>query len=121
MASENDELLGVVKEMRDILLKIFECYEEQYLEIQRRKFGEKHDAFKKLLTPIRRKIFPLFFDPRELSQTSIANEVNTSKQNVNNFIALLLETDLVSKVVEKDGKVVYQDKYRLMNLLSEKE
>ena len=41
MSTTNDELLGVLKEIRDTLSRIYTCFEEQYLEIHKQKVEEE--------------------------------------------------------------------------------
>jgi DNA-binding MarR family transcriptional regulator len=118
MSENNDELLEVAKEIRDILLRIFVCYEEQYTEIQRKKAAEKLKALKAVLTTSeRKKIYYLLFDPRNLSQTDIAKEVKVSQPAVSQCVNALLGQDLIEQAKSENGKVVYKDKYNLAKLL----
>jgi len=114
MSATNDELLGVLKEIRDTLSRIYTCFENQYLEIQKQR--EKLAVLEDMLTPVRRKIYPLLFDRRQLSQTAIANEVGITQQSVSQFISLLLAQDLIDRVEDEDSNVTYRDKYDLAEL-----
>ncbi len=116
MNTNNDELLKVLAEIRELLVPISVCHEEQYLEIQKRKRAEKRDTFRAMLTPIRREMYPLLFDPRRLSQVEIADEINTSQPTVSRFVNMLLEQDLIEPISDEDGSVVYRDKYDLISL-----
>ncbi len=110
------EVLAVLEEIRDILNRIYTCFEDQYLEIQKRKYAEKVSKFEGMLTDIRRKIFPLLFDKRHLTQVEIASFVGVSKQAVSKFVSLLIENDLINQVSE-NGKPIYDDKYDLEKFL----
>jgi DNA-binding MarR family transcriptional regulator len=117
MSTNDDELLEVAKEIRDILSRIYVCFEDQYLEIQRKKAGEKLKALEAILTtPARRKIYSLLFDPRNLSQTEIAKEVQVSQPTVSLFVKELLGQDLIEQVKGENGSV-YRDKYDLTKLV----
>ena len=118
-SSSNDEVLRVLKEIRDILSRIYICFEDEYLEIQRRRVGDKLEAFESMLTPVRRKIYPLLFDSRQLSQMQIADEVNTSQPTVSRFISALLDQGLIEQIEHEDGNVTYLDKYDLVSLLQD--
>ena len=118
MSTDNDELLKVLDEIRNLLIPISTCFEEQYLEIQRQKMGEKYETFKAMLSPIRRKIFPLLFDRRRLSQVEIASEVNTSQPTVSRFISLLQEQDFIEPIKDEYGNTIsYRDKYGFIKQL----
>jgi Fe2+ or Zn2+ uptake regulation protein len=109
MSTGNDELLEVAKEIRDLLSRIYVCFEDQYLDIQRQKAGEK-------LTPVRRKIYPLLFDSRHLSQVEIANAVNTSQPTVSRFVSLLIDQGIIEQVEDEHG-IKYVDKFDFIKLL----
>jgi len=119
MNANDDELLKTVKEIRDLLIPISACFEDQYLEIQRQKLGEKIETFEAMLTPIRSEIFPLLFDPRRLSQVEIADEVNTSQPTVSRFVSILLKEDLIEQIEDNNGNILYQDKYNLVKMLQQ--
>lgn len=114
MSATNDELLGVLKEIRDTLSRIYTCFENQYLEIQKQR--EKLAILEDMLTPVRRRIYPLLFDRRQLSQTAIANEVGITQSAVSQFMSVLLAQDLIDRVEDEDSNVTYRDKYDLAEL-----
>jgi predicted transcriptional regulator len=116
MSTGNDELLEVAKEIRDLLSRIYVCFEDQYLDIQRQKAGEKLQAFEDLMTPVRRKIYPLLFDSRHLSQVEIANAVNTSQPTVSRFVSLLIDQGIIEQVEDEHG-IKYVDKFDFIKLL----
>lgn len=116
MDEPKDEALAVLVEIRDTLNRIYTCFEDQYLEIQKRKYGEKVKVFEAMLTDVRKKIFPLFFDQRRLSQVDIAKVVGISQPAVSQFVRLLIENDLIEQV-EEAGSITYRDKYDLSKLL----
>ena len=118
MSTKDDELLEVAKEIRDILSRIYVCFEDQYLEIQRTKMEEKLKALEAVLTTsARRKIYPLLFDHRALSQVEIAKEVQVSQPTVSNFVNLLLDQGFIEQTKNENGKATYHDKYDLAKLL----
>jgi hypothetical protein len=117
MSANNDELLETAREIRDLLARIYACFEGQYLEIQKQKLGKRLEIFKAMLTPIRKKIYPLLFDPRHLSQVEIAKEASTSQPNVSKFVSALIDQDLIEQTKNSDGTITYHDKYDLVKLL----
>jgi DNA-binding transcriptional ArsR family regulator len=116
MDEPRDEALKVLIEIRDTLNRIYICFEDQYLEIQKRKYGEKVKAFQGMLTDARKIIFPLLFDQSHLSQGEIARATGISQQAVSQFIILLIKNDLIEQF-EQGGKTIYRDKYDLIKLL----
>jgi len=119
MDTSNNELLKILEEIRDLLIPISACFEDEYLDIQRQK--KRLEDLKPMLTSIRRSIFPLLFDPRRLSQVAIAEEVTTSPSNVSRFTKTLLEKDFVEQIKDENGNTVYQDKYNLVKWLQNAE
>ena len=117
MSTNNDELLQILREIHDILSRIYTCFEDQYLEIQKQKVGEKLETLENMLTPVRRRIYPLLFDTRRLSQTEIADKANTTQPTVSRFISVLLAEDLIRQSESEDGIVVYRNKYDLAKLI----
>jgi predicted XRE-type DNA-binding protein len=116
MDEPKGEVLEVLAEIRDTLNRIYTCFEDEYLEIQKRKYGEKVKAFEAMLTDVRRKIFPLLFDKRHLSQVEIAQAVGISQPAVSKFVSLLIENDIIEQIEEAD-KIIYRDKYDLIKLV----
>jgi predicted XRE-type DNA-binding protein len=116
MDEPKDEVLEVLVEIRDTLNRIYTCFEDEYLEIQKRKYGEKVKVFEAMLTDVRKKIFPLLFDQRHLSQVEIAQAVGITQSAVSKFVSSLIENDIIEQVEEAD-KIIYRDKYDLIKLL----
>lgn len=117
MGTDNDELLEVAKEIRELLSRIYVCFEDQYFEIQKKKAGEKLKALKAVLTtPERKRIYPLLFDPRNLSQAEIAKEAQVTRPAVTQFVSLLLEQGLIEQD-KRNGRFIYYDKDGLAKLL----
>jgi predicted XRE-type DNA-binding protein len=116
MDEPKGEVLEVLVEIRDTLNRIYACFEDEYLEIQKRKYGEKVKAFEAMLTDVRKKIFPLLFDQKQLSQGEIAKVVGISQPAVSQFVKLLIENDLIEQV-DKADKIIYRDKYDLIKLI----
>lgn len=121
MSTSNDELLKTLKEIRDLLIPISACFEDQYLEVQRQRKAEKQETFRAILTSARRKIYPLLFDPRRLSQVEIAKQVNITQPAVSQFVNTLLERGLIERLEDGDGVTVYRDKYNLLDVLQDME
>ena len=61
MGEPKGEILEVLVELRDTLNRIYACFEDQYLEIQQRKHGEKVEAFKGMLDRPSQKGFSITF------------------------------------------------------------
>jgi predicted transcriptional regulator len=120
MDEPKGEILEALVEIRDTLNRIYICFEDQYLEIQNRKYGEKVEAFKASLTDVRKKVFELLFDQRHLSQGQIAQAAGISQPAVSRFVSLLIEKDLIEQV-EEDNKIIYHDKYDLRKWLQKLE
>jgi hypothetical protein len=110
--ADSDEILKILKEIRDLLVPISACFEEQFAEIQRERLGTKLKGLEALLTPIRLKICPLLFDPRNLTQTQIAEEANTTQPTVSRFINTLLEHGWIEP--DETGAAPYKDKFDLL-------
>jgi DNA-binding MarR family transcriptional regulator len=119
MPETNDELLTLVREIRNLLVPISACFEERFAEIQKQRWRPKREAFKAILTPTRRAIYPLLFDPRNLSQIEIAKELGISQPAVSRFVGMLQEQDLIDQSRDQAGKIAYIDKYNLVELLNE--
>jgi DNA-directed RNA polymerase specialized sigma subunit len=118
MDEPKNETLEVLTEIRNTLNCIYACFEEQYLEIQKRKYGDKVQALEAILTDPRRKIFPLLFDERHLSQGEIAKTVGVSRQAVSQFISLLIKYEIIEQH-SKVNKIIYNDKYNLIKLVQQ--
>jgi len=117
MTASNDELLTVLKEIRDILSRVYVCFEDQYREKQAQKAQEKLEALKGMMTPERERVYPLLFDHPRLSQAEIASRTDTSQPTVSRFIAALLEQGLIEETQSKNGSVTYVDKYDFLELM----
>lgn len=110
MEEENQQVITLLKDIRDILQRIDLCFEDQYLEKQKQKNAEKFSKFESILNDSRKKIFPMLFDNKHLSQSEIARIVGVDKSTVSRFIKDLLENDLIEQN-KTDDKVYYRDKY----------
>ncbi len=111
--TNDQEVLALLHEIRDLLTQIAVCYEDQYAEIQQRRQEQKLEEFYALMTPIRWRILPLIFDPANLLQDQIAEKVGTSQPTVSKFITALSSADLIDQEKDADGNTVYVDKYNL--------
>lgn len=117
MTGSDEEILEVLKKVHDLLVPISACFEEQFAEIQRQRFGAKFEELAALLTPVRRAIFPLLFDSRHLSQVEIAKEANTTQPTVSRFVSELLEHGLIEQTKDETGTTVYEDKFGLRGFM----
>lgn len=117
MTDSSSDILKVLKEVRDLLVPISACFQEQYAEIQRQRSGEKLEELEVLLTPVRRRILPLLFDSRHLSQVEIAKEAKTTQPTVSRFISELLERGLIEQTKDEAGTTVYEDTLGLRRLM----
>lgn len=116
MDESKGEILEVLVEIRDTLNRIFVCFEDEYLEIQKRKYGEKVKAFDAILTDSRERMFPFLFDRRHLSQAEIAQAAGVTQSAVSKFISLLIENGFIEQTAEAD-RITYRDKYDLLKFL----
>jgi len=107
------DVLAVLREIRDLLVPISACFEDQYTEIRRRHLGARLDTFRNLMTDARKKIFPLLFDPRNLSQVEIAELAETTQPTVSRFVNILLEQGLITQSQDDNGHTKYGDIYNL--------
>jgi DNA-binding transcriptional ArsR family regulator len=112
MTGPNDELLQLLKEIRDLLVPISGCFEDQYRETKVKQFRE-------LLTPTRRRVFPLLFHPRRLSQDKIAEAAQTSQPTISRFVSALLESGLIQEASDREGNPVYEDVFDLGSVAEE--
>ncbi len=62
-------------------------------------------------------MFTLLCDKNHYSQVDISEKVGTSQPAVSMFISYLAEKDMIEQSKDKDGTVIYQDKYGLMKFL----
>lgn len=117
MEEQNDEVLKVLVDIRDTLNRIYTCFEDQYIEIQKNKPKARVSKFKAMLDKdVRKTIFPLLFDKRHLSQKDIAELAKTSQPTVSRFVTELIDNGLIEQAEEK-GKTIYRDKYDLLKSL----
>jgi predicted transcriptional regulator len=117
MVNANTEITELLQEIRDLLKPISVCFEEQYAEIQHQCLEERFEEFEELLTPARRDLFPLLFDPRRLSQAQIAEIVGTTQPTVSRFINALVERGLIEQTLDDTGAAVYKDPHGLKKLM----
>lgn len=120
MYDQNTEILEVLKEIRDTLNRFFICFEDEYIEIQKQKYKEKLQNFEDMLTDVREMIFPLLFDKKHYSQMEIAQLVGTTQPTVSRFVSTLVENDLIEQSEDKDGNIIYHDKYDFIKVLPSK-
>lgn len=120
MDNQNIEILEVLIEIRDTLNRIFICFEDEYIEIQKRKYGEKLDAFEAMLTDVRKKIFLLLCDQKHYSQVKIAQIVGISQPTVSRFVSYLVENGFIEQIEVEDGNIIYRDRYNLLKVLLSK-
>ena len=114
---DNPEVLKVLEEIRDLLVPISYCFKDKYLEIRRDETHEKLAALEELLTPVRRKIFPLLFAPEGVKQVELAKQAETNQPNVSRLIGILLDGGFIEQSVNDEGNVVFKDIYNLRELI----
>jgi Fe2+ or Zn2+ uptake regulation protein len=119
MSDSTREIVGLLEEIRDLLIPISASFEEQYREVQKQRRETKRKQLESLLTDARRSVYPLIFDARRLSQDAIAREANTTQPTVSRFLSALLEAELIKQREDQTGATVYEDTYRLMEFLEE--
>jgi predicted transcriptional regulator len=118
MADSEKEILEILRKIHDRLVPISTCFQGQYEEIQRQRFGSKLEDLEALLTtPERRKVFSLLFSPRRLSQTDIAREAGTTQPTVSRFISMLLKRGFIERKKDETGTITYEDKFNLRKLM----
>ncbi len=119
MDQQNEKIYDVLIEIRDLLAHISFCFEDQYKEILEKRTEERYIKLKDVLnTDIRKKIFPLLFDSKHLSQGGIASLAQTTQPTVSKFISELVKNDLIEQL-EENGKTIYRDKYNLQKMIEE--
>jgi len=93
MTDISEEILGLLREMRKLLVPISGCFEEQYSEIRIRRERQEFEEFQEFLgrSAVRPRLYPLLFDSRGLTQDDMANEAGTSQSTVSTFIRSLLD------------------------------
>lgn len=109
MADPKDEILQLLKEVRDLLVPISGCFEEQYRE-------KKVKQFRGMLTPVRQRIYPLLLDDRRLLQEAIADDADTSQPTVSRFVTKLMESGLIREGSDSEGNPVYEDVFDLRRI-----
>lgn len=114
MNIENEKVVSLLTEIRDLLVPISASFEKEYI-------GTRIDELDSLLsTETKRRIYALLFDNRKLSQTAIAKEAKTTQPTVSRLITSLLEASLIEKHTDENGQDFYQDKYNLSEKLEAK-
>lgn len=119
MTHSTDDIRPLLKEIRDLLEPISACFEDEYRELQLQRTEAKLEQLEKILTPTRRRIYALLFDPRRLSQEAIAREASTTQPTVSRFVGALLASGLIDQTRDRNGDVVYEDTFGLQKLLEE--
>jgi hypothetical protein len=120
MTDASHEILEILEEIRNLLKPISACFDEEYREVRAREQEVRVQRFRRLLTPRRRRIYPLLFDPRRLSQVEIAREADTKQPTVSRFVSALLKSELVQERTDSSGNRVYVDRYDLRKVAEEK-
>ena len=116
MDGGEQDILRLLKEIRDLLVPISACFEEQYAEIRRQRLAAQLKAFAELMTPARRKIFPLLFE--NLSQVEIASRAHTTQPTVSRLINSLLGNGLIAEEKDVNGQTRYVDEFDLKRELA---
>lgn len=114
MTNQNDGIFDVLKDIRNLLIRIEACFDDQYLQLQEKK--EKERIFRLILTEPRKRIYPLLFDEQHFSQNRIAKDTGVTQQAISSFIKVLLSEGIIEQSKE-EGKVIYNDKYNFSMLI----
>ena len=113
MTDINEEILGLLREMRKLLIPISACFEQQYFEIRREQ--KELAEFQAFLTPTRAKIYPLLFDSRRLKQGQMAEEAGTSQPTVSTFIGSLLKRGWIQE--DDTGEAPYREVFPFRKMM----
>lgn len=113
----NQEILGLLREMRKLLVPISGCFEEQYSEIRIRRERQEFEEFQEFLgrSAVRPRLYPLLFDSRGLTQDDMANEAGTSQSTVSAFIISLLKQGWIEK--DDTGELPYRERFPFREML----
>ncbi|HUT16234.1 MAG TPA: winged helix-turn-helix domain-containing protein [Anaerolineae bacterium] len=101
MEATNEDILALLREIRDLLVPISACFEQEYRRIARAK--AEFAKFKSFLTPKRRQIFELLVGPRRLTQAEIASEVGSSQPYVSQTVSALMERNWIEEDEASQG------------------
>lgn len=113
MRDEEDNIQALLADIRDLLVPISGCFRLRYEQIQREQ--AEFEEFAESLTPVRRKVYPLLFDPRNLTQTEIAREVDANPSTVHRFVRALLERRWIEEDVS--GEARYREKLPFRHMM----
>lgn len=114
MIENQDEMLTLLREIHDLLIPISESFKERFISLKGNKLMDL------LSTELKKRIFSLIVDPRNLSQIEIAKQAGTSQPSVSRLVTSLLEEELIEKRIDPSGKVYFVDRYVLLKRLEEK-
>lgn len=114
MTDTDREILVLLKEIRQLLVPVSACFEEQFAQIRRQQVEGRFVELESLLSAKRRTIFPFLFDSQHLSQYEIAHEAHVSQPTVSRFVNALLQAGLIEQTRDERGTVVYEDVHGLV-------
>ena len=121
VTNASSDILRVLEEIRDLMKPISACFEDEYREVLSTRQEARVKQFRRLLTPTRRRIYPLLLDPRRLSQAEIAREADTQQPTVSRFVTALLEAELVEETRDSSGNRVHRDRFDLRKVAEEQD
>jgi len=114
MTDNQDEMLTLLRGIHDLLIPISDSFKERFIRLKENKLRDL------LSTDLKKHIFSLVVDPRNLSQIEIAKQAGTSQPSVSRLVTSLLEGELIEKCFDPSGKVYFGDRYGLLKRLEEK-
>jgi CRP-like cAMP-binding protein len=110
MLNREDEVIDLLHAIRDLLEPISENHRQQYLR-------DRELMLQGVITPVSRKIIPLLFDPRQLTQQRIAEIAGVSQPTVSRVIRDLKARNLIAEVKDENYNVKFVDKWDLLTFL----
>lgn len=115
MEDNYKEITESLLEIKEILQKIFICYEEEYKAIQQRK--QKIDELNSIIKGPSNMMFKLLFDPNHLNQRDIARICNISQPTVSRCIDQLISQGFIEPIKDEENKITYIDKFNLLQYI----
>lgn len=117
MEATNENVLALLREVRDLLVPISACFEQDYRRIMRTK--AEFAKFKGFLTAKRRQIFELLVDPQRFTQGEIAGQVGSSQPYVSQTVSALVERGWMEE--DETGEGTYRETFPFREMLEENE
>lgn len=110
MTSSEDAILRLLGEIKALLEPISANHRMQFLREQER-------LLKGMITPVSRRVIPLLFDPRRLTQARIAKLAEVSQPTVSRIVADLKKRGLITEEKDSNFNSKYVDRFNLVQLI----